>query len=333
MKAIILAAGFGTRLFPLTIDRTKPAIPFLNKPLVGYVAEYVAKFGFKDIVVNLHHQPESVQAALGNGEKFGVKIEYTLEQPVILGTGGALENARHLLQDETFLVVNGKIITDLDLQSALETHRRTKALATMILKPNHRREKFTEIEVKNGNVTNFLGFPKQKATVREGDNQSETLPPLMFTGIHILEPAVFDYLPAGVESDIIKAFYRPAMAAGKQISAHLTDGMWYELSTIPRYLDISIAVLNGANNGNSIGNNCRIAADAVVQDSILWDNVEIESGAIVIRAILGDNVIVKSGQHFENVAVVREELLDNCEIPEKALPGVFQGANYVVSLR
>src|SRR6476646_9044147 len=89
MKAMILAAGFGTRLFPLTIDRTKPAIPFLGKPLVGYVAEYVSKFGFDDIVVNLHHQPDSVISALGNGSRFGVHIEYTREEPKILGTAGA----------------------------------------------------------------------------------------------------------------------------------------------------------------------------------------------------------------------------------------------------
>src|SRR5688572_32512023 len=81
MKAFILAAGFGTRLFPLTIDRTKPAIPFLGKPLVGYVAEYIAKFGITDVVVNLHHQPQSVIDALGDGSDFGVRIEYTLEAP------------------------------------------------------------------------------------------------------------------------------------------------------------------------------------------------------------------------------------------------------------
>src|SRR5690606_41757491 len=86
MKAMILAAGFGTRLFPLTIDRTKPAIPFLGKPLVGYVAEYLAKFGFRDVVVNLHHQPDSVIEALGDGAPFGVHIEYTREEPEILGT-------------------------------------------------------------------------------------------------------------------------------------------------------------------------------------------------------------------------------------------------------
>ncbi len=94
MKAMILAAGFGTRLFPLTIDRTKPAIPFLGKPLVGYVAEYIAKFGFTDVVVNLHHQPDSVISALGDGSAFGVHIDYAREEPAILGTAGALDSAR-----------------------------------------------------------------------------------------------------------------------------------------------------------------------------------------------------------------------------------------------
>src|SRR6185369_10296192 len=108
MKAMILAAGFGTRLFPLTIDRTKPAIPFLGKPLVGYVAEYIAKFGIDEFVVNLHHQPQSVISALGDGSEFGIHIKYTIEEPSILGTAGALDNARDLLDGDTFIVVNGK---------------------------------------------------------------------------------------------------------------------------------------------------------------------------------------------------------------------------------
>ncbi|MGI8468366.1 MAG: nucleotidyltransferase family protein [Pyrinomonadaceae bacterium] len=166
MKAMILAAGFGTRLFPLTIDRTKPAIPFLGKPLVGYVAEYVAKFGFKEVVVNLHHQPESVKRALGDGSDYGVKIHYTIEEPKILGTAGALDNARHLLEDDTFLIVNGKIITDIDISAALETHRKTGALATMILKPNVKREKFTMVEIEDGFVTGFGGFPGESPESR-----------------------------------------------------------------------------------------------------------------------------------------------------------------------
>ncbi len=166
MKAMILAAGFGTRLFPLTIDRTKPAIPFLGKPLVGYVAEYVARFGFRDVVVNLHHQPDSVIKALGDGADYGVNIHYTREEPDILGTAGALDNARHLLENETFLIVNGKIITDIDISKAIETHKKTGALATMVLKENAKREKFTEIEIEDGFVKGFGGFPKQIADSR-----------------------------------------------------------------------------------------------------------------------------------------------------------------------
>ncbi len=129
---MILAAGYGTRLWPLTEDRTKPAIPILGRPLVGYVAQYLGQYGFRDVVVNLHHRPESVRAALGDGSRFHVRLEY-IEEPVILGTSGALDNARHLLEGETFVVINGKIITDINLMEALETHRRANALATLVL--------------------------------------------------------------------------------------------------------------------------------------------------------------------------------------------------------
>ncbi len=172
MKAMILAAGFGTRLFPLTIDRTKPAIPFLGKPLVGYVAEYVAKFGFKDVVVNLHHQPESVKKALGNGDDFGVKIHYTIEEPKILGTAGALDNARSLLEDETFLIVNGKIITDIDISAALETHRKTGALATMVLIENKKRERFSIVETEGDSVTGFGDFPENDSKFKDEEIQN-----------------------------------------------------------------------------------------------------------------------------------------------------------------
>src|ERR1041384_2013662 len=99
MKAMILAAGFGTRLWPLTLDRTKPAVPFLNKPLITYSVEYLCRFHITEMVVNLHHQGESIRRALGDGSSFGVRIDYS-EEKEILGTSGALDHARHLLDDE-----------------------------------------------------------------------------------------------------------------------------------------------------------------------------------------------------------------------------------------
>src|SRR5262245_49495245 len=142
MRAMILAAGFGTRLWPLTVDRTKPAVPFLNKPLIAYSVEYLRRFDIRELVVNLHHEGESIRRALGNGELFGVQIHYS-EEAEILGTSGALDHARHWFMDETFVVMNGKVITDIDLAAALQTHRERNALATLVLKENKKRERFS----------------------------------------------------------------------------------------------------------------------------------------------------------------------------------------------
>ncbi|MDM7924246.1 MAG: NDP-sugar synthase [Pyrinomonadaceae bacterium] len=332
MKAMILAAGFGTRLFPLTIDRTKPAIPFLGKPLVGYVAEYVARFGFTDIVVNLHHQPDSVIEALGDGTAFGVHIDYTREEPEILGTAGALDNARHLLEDDTFLIVNGKIITDIDIAAAIETHKRSGALATMVLKPNTKREKFTMVETEEGYVKGFgpMASPLTEDEIR--DTEHEIYTPLMFTGIHILEPRVFDYIPRGVYSDIVPVFYNPAIAAGEKIAAHVTDANWFELSTIPRYLDISLAMMPQDQN-TCLGENCSVSETAVVRDSVIWDDVEIAEDTHLYRTIIADGVRIEAGEHFENAAIVRADMVRHAEeIPEKALRGYIQGENYIVPL-
>src|SRR5215212_1135746 len=298
MKTMILAAGFGTRLFPLTIDRTKPAIPFLGKPLVGYVAEYVAKYGFKDIVVNLHHQPDSVIRALGDGTQFGVHIDYTREEPHILGTAGALDKAREYLENDTFLVVNGKIITDIDIGAAMETHVKSGSIATMVLKPNTKREKFTVVDTEDGFVTGFgeMARPLNEEEIR--DTEREIADPLMFTGIHIMEARVFDYIPRDQYSDIVPVFYNPAIAAGEKIAAHGTDGEWFELSTIPRYLDISLAMMNG--NSVSAGSRCNLSASASVRDSVIWDDVTVSDDADLYRTIIADGVKIEPGEKFEN---------------------------------
>src|SRR4029079_3393951 len=158
MRALILSAGYGTRLWPLTEDRTKPAIPILGKPLVGYVADSLARYGCNEIIVNLHHRPESVRRALGDGSKFGVKLQY-VEEPEILGTSGAMDNAHALLEGDTFVVVNGKIITDIDLNAAFATHRHSNAIATLVLLPNVACEKFSVVKAADGLLQGFGGMP------------------------------------------------------------------------------------------------------------------------------------------------------------------------------
>jgi NDP-sugar pyrophosphorylase family protein len=328
---MILAAGFGTRLFPLTIDRTKPAIPFLGKPLVAYVAEYVARSGFKDFVVNLHHQPESVKRALGDGSEYGVNIQYSLETPEILGTSGALDNARELLKNGTVMVINGKIISDIDIAAAAEAHRKSGAVATMVLKPNIKRERFTEIEVKDGFVARLgpLAHPFTEEEIR--DTEHDPAVPLMFTGIHFIEPEAFDYFPRGVYSDIIQTFYLPAIREGGKVAGYVTDAEWFELSTIPRYLDISLAMMKDKD--IFVGEECTIAGTAQIRDSILWDNIVIGERVNLYRAIIADGVVLPDDSHFENVAIVRADMVRACEeIPEKALKGYIQDENYIVPL-
>jgi NDP-sugar pyrophosphorylase family protein len=338
MRAMILAAGFGTRLWPLTEDRTKPAIPFLGRPLVGYVAEYLAGYGFDEVVVNLHHRPESVREALGDGSRFGVRLFY-VEEKEILGTSGALDNARHLLDGDTFIVVNGKIITDINLQQALATHRRTQALATLVLLPNTRRERFSIVETSDGLVTGFGGMPQPpKESDNAGDDNDasadadERGAPLMFTGIQILEPRIFDYIPRGVFSHSTTDVYPQAIARGERIAAHVTDGMWYELSTIERYLEISLAVMAREGRDCEIGAGSVVSTDAEVRESVLWESVRVDEGARLRRVILGDGVHVRAGEVFENAALVRAELVEGVVPPEKALRGEVRGSNFVVPL-
>lgn len=337
MRAMILAAGYGTRLWPLTEDRTKPAIPFLGRPLVGYVAEYLGRYGFQDVVVNLHHRPQSVREALGDGSRFGVRLEY-IEEPVILGTSGALDNARHLLEGDTFVVVNGKIITDINLTEALETHRRTNALATLVLRPNRKRERFSIVETtSDGLITGFGGMPAPQASdnasgMTAGESGAAAAP-LMFTGIQILESRIFDYIPRAVFSHSTTDVYPQAIRAGERVVAHVADGVWYELSTIPRYLEISLALLAQEGRDIESGEGCEISPEAEVRQSLLWSEVTIEGGARVRRAILGDGVRIPAGEVLEDAAVVRADLVREKEPPPKALKGEFRGDNFVVSLR
>ncbi|HKS10347.1 MAG TPA: NDP-sugar synthase [Pyrinomonadaceae bacterium] len=320
MRAIILSAGYGTRLWPLTEDRTKPAIPILGKPLVGYVAEYIAGYGFDDIAVNLHHRPESVRAALGDGSQFGVKLHY-VEEPVILGTSGALDNTREFFEHETFLVVNGKIITDIDLNAALETHRSMNALATLVLLQNRKRERFSVVETHERRVTGFRGMP---------DNRCQT--PLMFTGIHILEPRIFDYIPRGVFSDSVTDVYPKAMANGETIAAHVGAGTWRELSTLKRYVDISVEMLKETNKPFVAGADCNVARSAIIDEAVLWDNVTINAGAQIRRSVLADDVKIPAAAVIENSVVVPRALVEGKTPPEKALSGHFDGENFIVPL-
>jgi NDP-sugar pyrophosphorylase family protein len=320
----------------LTEDRTKPAIPFLNHPLIAYAVEYLASHGIRDVIVNLHHQPDSIRRALGDGSAFGSRIEYSFEQE-ILGTSGAIDRVRDRLIDDDFVVINGKIITDIDLDAAISAHRGEQALATLVLRENAAREHFSIVEVdERGRITRFAGFPEPVASAMDATesapNASATSTraegsPLMFTGIQVLSPRIFDYVPRDCFSHSTIHVYPRAIEAGEALLGYISSGNWYEMSTLDRYLEASLLFMDKQGLSLVTGSGCHVAGDATVEESVLWDQVTVESGARVRRAVLGEGVLVPAGTEIENAVVVRREIIREIE------RGTISGDNLLVPIK
>lgn len=324
MRAMILAAGFGTRLWPLTIGRTKPAIPFLNRPLIAYTLDYLRDSGIDEVIINLHHEPASVREQIGDGSASGLGIRYSIEEPIILGTSGALDHVREMLSDGPFVVINGKIITEIDLKAAIAAHVARRAMATLVLLPNPRHERFSEVEItSHGRISGFTGFPDPRLAGKRPV-------PLMFTGIQILDPSIFKYIPRGVFSDSVRDVYPAAMAAGEAIGAHVASGEWYELSTLERYLSVSLKFLEREGRGWIAGEGCRIDPEARIKRSVLWQRVEVGRGAGLVECLVGDDVRIPAGAQFERAVIVRADVASRVERPEKARDGEIRGDNLVV---
>lgn len=294
-QALILAAGLGTRLWPLTADRAKPAVPFLGRALVAGCADLLARHGFERAVVNTHYRPESVRAALLDAP---LPITYSHE-PTILGTAGAIAHALAaglLARDRPLLILNGKLYTDLNLTAAIDTHRASGAAVTMVLRTNRGRERFREVHVQAGRVTGF------------GTLDPTSAEPLLFTGIHVLEPEVLASIPVGVESDTIKDTYPPLIAAGR-VAAHVDDGgRWWELSTLERYVELhAAAAREGLGSAVILGPRAQVDPSARVGRAVLWADACIGAGADVDEVVVAEGASVEPGEVLRRVIVVRAD--------------------------
>lgn len=315
---MVLAAGLGTRLWPLTDDRAKPAVPFLGEPLVARLVRHLGRCGFPRVVVNTHHRPESVQDALRDAEvRLGVQVQISHEDE-ILGTAGCLRAAldRGLLDPtQPVVVVNGKLETDLDPSRALETHAREGAAVTMVLMPNPERAAFREVKVREGRVVGF-----------GAGREPESAAPLLFTGIHVLAPEVLETIPAGF-SDTVADVYPPFIEAGR-VAAHVAEETrWWEFSTLERYLGLhEEAARRGLGPRVVLGPRAAVAPEADVDAAVLWEDAKVAAGARVRRAVLGAGVEIRSGEVVEDAVVVR---LDRVLEPER---GQVWGDRLQVSL-
>lgn len=233
-RAMLLCAGYGTRLGDLTSDRPKPMLPVCDLPIIRYGVALLVGHGVRDIVVNTHHGAESLERELGDGSALGARVRYSHE-PTILGTGGALKHALPLLDpdgaDEPFISMNGKLIFDLDVGALLEAFAdRPEALGMMVVRRVPNALEWGAVDVADGRVRNVLGD--------EGQH--------MFCGVHVTRPSVMARLPDG-ESCSIRQGYLPWMRAGEEVAAFEApiDAYFAEHSTPDRYLASNRALLSG----------------------------------------------------------------------------------------
>ncbi|RMH69200.1 MAG: NDP-sugar synthase [Gemmatimonadetes bacterium] len=219
MKAMILAAGFGTRLRPLTDRIPKPLIDIGGKPLVLHIIDQLKQAQITEIVINLHYLGGQIQAVLGDGTAFGVHITYS-EEPEILGTGGGVKRAQPWLGDAPFLIFNGDILTDLPLTTLIDFHRQQSVISTLAVREPRRNQQPT-VRVQGNRVIDLreqLGNTAPHSALMHG------------MGIMICEPLVFQYLTPTF-SDIITTFHLPALRDRQAIGAFIYDGYWNDIGT------------------------------------------------------------------------------------------------------
>lgn len=324
-KAMILAAGFGTRLGALTQVRPKPMLPICGVSLVRWSVLWLRHHGVKDIVINLHHLGEQIVDDLGDGSELGVRIEYSQEHGKILGTGGGLRQARQWLDDGSgapILVLNGKIMFELELEALLATHRRLGCEATMVLRDDAEGIWGGSLAAgADGRLATFLG------NTREG---SEPGPPMMFTGIHVFEPRFLDRVPPEGEQCIVRTAYRSLFESGEGPAVHRTEGYWWEHSTPERYLAGIRAVLDGRVALPHAPHLVRgVHAGAQVHDSVemIGANYVGERAVIEAGAKVGPHAMIEAGAHVgAGVRVQNAAVWPGAKLEQDLVDDVCTGA-------
>jgi NDP-sugar pyrophosphorylase family protein len=311
---MILAAGLGLRMRPLTAQKAKPVLPVLNRPLLHWTLERLRAAGVREVMINTHHLPRSVRSAVGDGRAFGVRLSWSHEAE-ILGTGGGPRAVRRFFSDGPALLVNGDAWFDFDLRELLRRHRASGAMATLALRPNPDPERYGPVVTgPRGRIRSLAGKPRPaRGSVS------------LFTGVHILEPAILDRLAPG-PSDSVRELYAPLVAEGGHILGLRVRGAWYDFGSPSTYLASQMTLLRGLRRRSGslvdpraridararleravVGARARVDGGASVRGSVLWDRVVVEAGARVERSILATGVRVRAGERIVGQVVTTQE--------------------------
>jgi NDP-sugar pyrophosphorylase family protein len=299
---MLLCAGKGTRLGDLSDEKPKPLLPVCDIAILRYGITNLVARGVSKIVINLHHRGELIREELGDGSSMGASIQYS-EEDEILGTGGGLKKALHLLdpegKDEPFLSMNGKLIFDLDIQALLASHAAQEdSLGTMVVKPAPNAMKWGALDVRpEGQALRIHNILESGAH--------------MFCGVHVTRPSVVRNLPEG-EACMIRQGYLPWLKGGQRVSAFVHEGGYFaEHSTPKRYLQSSIDLLSGIALTNPPGTLQGVDASAEIhENATIVPPVRIGAGAVIeSEASVGPNVVVGRGAHVASGTTLRDAVV------------------------
>jgi mannose-1-phosphate guanylyltransferase len=348
MQALILAGGEGTRLRPLTSTVPKPVVPLVDRPFIAFMIDWLRGHGVDDIVMSCGHLASGVRNVLGDGEAFGIRLRY-VEEPRPLGTGGALKFAERLL-DERFLMLNGDVLTDLDLSAQLSQHERTGATATLALTPVEDPTAYGLVRIASDcAVTEFV----EKPSPDQIDTRN------ISAGVYVLERSVLDMLEAGEPASIERDVFPRLVGDG--LYGCVSRGYWLDIGTPERYLQGTFDILEGSvgtqvaermgsgylcieqgvesegrivpsalvESGCRIGEGARIGGRAVLEHDVsVGENTTIEGSVVMRGAEIGANCTLRGCIVAGGVRIG-----DNCLVEGMSVlgEGVTIGAGNVVS--
>jgi len=344
MKAVVMAGGEGTRLRPLTSMRPKPMVPIVNQPVMEHIIGLIKHHGMTEVVATLAFMPQVIEDYFGDGDEWDIDISYAIEETP-LGTAGSVKNAAEALT-ETFIVISGDALTDINLTEVIEFHRSRKAAVTIALKRVPDPLEFgVVITDEYGKIERFLEKPSW------GQVFSDTIN----TGIYVVDPLVLDYIPEGTPFDFSSELFPLLMANGHDLYGCVVDGYWCDVGSLESYVDVHRDILDGkamifvpgartkddvyvgagadidpsaevaskvvigANTRvragaklgpyTIIGDNCMVGYDAETEHAIVWDDCFIGAHSAVRGAVLCRGVDVRSAAHIEQGVVIGDETM------------------------
>ena len=301
MKAIVLVGGRGTRLRPLTLTVPKQMLPVSGRPMVEHVVEHLAGHGVDEVVLSLGYRPDAFRDAYPDGVCAGLRMSYAVELEPLDTAGAIAFAARRCGVTDTFVVVNGDVLTDLDVTALVDFHRRSKAQASIALTPVEDPSSFGVVVTDpDGRVQAFV----EKPPLDQAPSK------LVNAGTYVLEPSAIDAVPTDARMSIERQLF-PQLAATRTLYAKASEARWADIGTPAKYLE---ANLQGAKTSNpapgatversEIGAGVTFGAGAQVTESVLLDGVQIGAGAVVRRSLLGWGARVGDGATVEGLSVL-----------------------------